>query len=635
MKESQFIKENAQKWAPLEKSLRTLQRRKSSNSSSLAHLGEDYMNLTDDLSYAQTFYKRRSIRLYLNTLASDFYRLVFKHSKSSEENSIVRFWTKDIPSIMYHSRKAYLISFIIFVSAMIIGAFSLSQNASFANEILSEGYVKMTDENIEKGDPMAVYKHEDSWDMFKGIALNNLKVMTFAFLLGLFFGIGTIGALMSNGVMLGVFQYYFYQKGLLWVSFLTIWQHGTVEISCIIIGGGAGLMLGSGYLFPGNYSRLHSLRLQFYKGMKVAIAIMPFIIFAAFVEAYITRHDDMDQVVRLIFILVNAAVIFGYFVYYPYYYGKHYAHLEKPDHSDLAALASTVDEKDILNLGEIFQLTVLKAQKYFSAYGPYILTFVVAVAAALFIQTDWVLEHTISSYSYFSGMVVFDATQAFYNGLRDYFFFLRIGDIEHSGPVMLPVLGFVLAFGQWKMAMRLNNVSIQQSWAKGIAHFAFTTLLLLGMSLGQWFILPLYILLAPIASINLQASLVEGKSYFSCIQSSIRTFRKEIINNIGWAAILAVLATLFGIIVQGQLLNTLLYFANQFLAFEQSGDERIIPIIQFFFTFLTIAIVYVIAQIGYSYSYNTAKENETASILRERIASIPPRKKRYGIDETL
>ncbi len=43
----------------------------------------------------------------------------------------------------------------------------------------------------------------------------------------------------QNGVMLGAFQYFFYERGLLLPSVLTIWIHGTLEISAIVIAGSA------------------------------------------------------------------------------------------------------------------------------------------------------------------------------------------------------------------------------------------------------------------------------------------------------------------------------------------------------------------------------------------------------------
>ena len=72
-------------------------------------------------------------------------------------------------------------------------------------------------------------------NMFLGITINNIRVSLMAFVLGIFLGIGTLFLIMRNAIMLGAFQYFFYDKGVLWESVRTIWIHGTIEISVIII----------------------------------------------------------------------------------------------------------------------------------------------------------------------------------------------------------------------------------------------------------------------------------------------------------------------------------------------------------------------------------------------------------------
>ncbi|MEL7005973.1 MAG: stage II sporulation protein M, partial [Bacteroidota bacterium] len=108
-----------------------------------------------------------------------------------------------------------------------------SDKTSLVN-VLSYRYVDMTLENIEKGDPMGVYSSMSQVSMFFTITFNNVRVSFMAFGGGLFFSIGAGLLLFYNGVMLGTFQQFFYQKGLLVFSFLSIWIHGTIEISSIV-----------------------------------------------------------------------------------------------------------------------------------------------------------------------------------------------------------------------------------------------------------------------------------------------------------------------------------------------------------------------------------------------------------------
>src|SRR5690606_37843425 len=181
---------------------------------------------------------------------------------------------------------------------------------------LGDRYVNMTLENIEKGDPMAVYKSMGTVEMFLYIAFNNIRVSFLAFVAGALFSFGTVFVLFRNGVMLGAFQYFFYQKGLLLTSVLSIWIHGTLEISAIIIAGAAGMVMGNSLLFPGTWSRLESFKRGARRGLKIVAGLVPVFISAAFLEGFVTRHTGMPPWLSISIIGCSAAFILYYFVFY-------------------------------------------------------------------------------------------------------------------------------------------------------------------------------------------------------------------------------------------------------------------------------------------------------------------------------
>jgi uncharacterized membrane protein SpoIIM required for sporulation len=180
----------------------------------------------------------------------------------------------------------------------------------------------MTLENIENGDPMAVYKDDAKGWMFFGIGTNNIRVAFYAFILGILCSVGTVYIMFSNGVMLGVFQYFFYQYGLLGESASIIWLHGTLEISAIIIAGGAGMVLGNSILFPGTYKRIDAVQKAVKDAVKIVVGLIPVFVVAAFIESYITRLTDMPVYLKLTIIGLSALFIIWYFIYYPYLINK-------------------------------------------------------------------------------------------------------------------------------------------------------------------------------------------------------------------------------------------------------------------------------------------------------------------------
>ncbi len=319
MREAAFVKQNKDKWVTFENAL--------SNKTEIAPnlLSDLYIEITDHLSYAKTFYPGSNTEFYLNGIASQAHRQIYKTKKESK-NRIISFWKIEFPTLFYQYQKELLIAFLVFSFFTAVGAFSAANEGDFVRSILGDGYVNMTIENIEKGDPMAVYKQQGEFNMFLGITINNIRVALMAFVYGILLGIGTLMIMLQNGIMLGSFQYFFYDKGLLWESVRTIWIHGTIEISVIIIAGCAGLVLAGGMLFPGTYSRLASFKRGVVDGLKIMLSTVPFFIIAGFLEGFVTRHTEMPDWLAIFIIASSLALILFYYVIYPHQIHKKQLH---------------------------------------------------------------------------------------------------------------------------------------------------------------------------------------------------------------------------------------------------------------------------------------------------------------------
>lgn len=312
MREVAFIKQNKQKWLNFEKAIFGKQLK---NPDELASL---YIQLVNDLSYAQTYYPKSKTILYLNNLAARAFQKIYT-TKREEKNRVVHFWKTEVPQVVYEYRRYVLYSFILFISFVTIGALSAAYDDSFVRLILSDNYVNKTLENIEAGDPVAVYKSGSNWGSFIGITLNNLYVGIQAFIYGVFGGLGTALVMLYNGIMVGAFQYFFYKEGVLWESVRGIWIHGSMEIFAIVIEGAAGLILGASILFPKTFSRLTSFKMGVKNGVKILISTFPFTIAAGFLEGFVTRYSNiMPNWLSVGIILTTLGLISFYYLVYPF-----------------------------------------------------------------------------------------------------------------------------------------------------------------------------------------------------------------------------------------------------------------------------------------------------------------------------
>ncbi|RDC64264.1 stage II sporulation protein M [Adhaeribacter pallidiroseus] len=294
MREAAFIKQNAAKWKLFE----------NQDFRDPDLLADRFIQLTDDLSYARTFYPNSDNTAYLNALAAKVHQAIYKNNRTPG-NRFVQFWHYELPLLFRQYQKQLLFAFIIFSAGAAIGVLSAAFDDTFVRLILGDGYVNQTIANIQKGDPMAIYKQDGQTEMFLEITLNNIRVSFFAFIYGVFLSVGTFWILLRNGIMLGAFQYFFYKQGLLLPSVLTVWIHGTLEISAIVIAGCAGFILGNSILFPKTYSRLDSFKIAARQGLKITVGLVPVFIVAGFLESFVTRHTEMPMALSLFIILTS------------------------------------------------------------------------------------------------------------------------------------------------------------------------------------------------------------------------------------------------------------------------------------------------------------------------------------------
>ena len=306
MREALFLRQNEERW----------HRYETVPAAGPDELAARFVALTDDLAYAQTFYPASPTTAYLNGLAGQLHQRLYKN-KAAGWGRFGQFWRTELPLVVARNRRSLALAALVFGLFAFIGALSAAYDDTFVRVVMGDEYVNKTLENIHRGDPMAVYKGQDEAPMFLAITFNNVKVALLTYATGVTLGWGTLYMLFKNGVMLGAFQYFFYQQHVLRASLLTIWIHGTLEISAIVLAGGAGFVMARGLLFPGTFSRTEAFRRAAREGLKLAVGLVPIFGVAGFLEGFVTRHTEMPVAVSLLIIGASAAFMGWYFGFYP------------------------------------------------------------------------------------------------------------------------------------------------------------------------------------------------------------------------------------------------------------------------------------------------------------------------------
>jgi uncharacterized membrane protein SpoIIM required for sporulation len=317
MREAHFIDKNKKKWLEIESNLKN---RTKINPDILSN---NYIEITNDLAYAQTYYPKSKTKDYLNELALFAHQSLYK-DKKIDQNLLLDFFLYKVPKATFINRKMLLFSFIIFMFFTIIGLISSIYDVNFVRQILGNEYVEMSLTNIKNNDPAAVYKGSSEIGSSIGITINNIKVAFYAFAAGLLFSIGTGYILMQNGIMLGAFHYMFLKEGVLGKAMTGIWIHGTIEISVIIIAGACGFILGNGFMFPGTLSRKENFILKTKEAITILLSTIPLFIIAGFLEGFVSRHYDANIIISLCIIAASAYLIIYYYIIFPLKQAKKY-----------------------------------------------------------------------------------------------------------------------------------------------------------------------------------------------------------------------------------------------------------------------------------------------------------------------
>jgi len=612
MKEKDFVKQKHKKWKELEQLLA----RKESNPDQVAKL---FIQTTEDLSFSRTHYKNRSVRVYLNALASKIFSLLLKQKKTSFLSSFMQFWREELPYIMWTARRDLLVSFLFFLVAVLIGVFSSIVNDDFASEILSEGYVNMTKENIANNDPMAVYKDMHQSKMFLGITTNNIVVALKTYIYGLMAALGTLFIMLYNGIMVGTFQYFFIERGLFWESFLTIWLHGTIEISCIIIAGAAGLVLGKSFIFPNTHSRFQSFLIGVNRSIKIMLGIIPLIILAGAIESFLTRYTDVPDILRLVLIICSFALVLFMFVINPLRKGKSLA--EK--YGKAVPFVPTTKQALVLDTSEI--------KAFFQLIRESILSFSLHLSS--YLKVAFFISCTYGTVILWNMHLTGTKKQAGYTFL----YYIANTIIDYDTSMITPIAGvnalFLLFFISFKKIKKTMTVSKKENHLMTKTNIVW--MLLASMLCNapflidhNFFALLLFMLMMILCSLWGTAVILDGSTIKEGFKKATFVLKSTFFNSIGLNLLLTLFFLLACVIIGFLVVQFYMEVININIPLEGESKELILNFcfVSLFTTALAL-LMPIIIQVN-ALTFYSLLEEKNATFLRQRIAEVFSKKKR-------
>jgi uncharacterized membrane protein SpoIIM required for sporulation len=198
-----------------------------------------------------------------------------------------RLFLVDFPEAVRAHRLHVLVALVVFAVPLVVIGFLSYLDPGF---ILSVQNADVADQYEQMyGDaagPLGRRTAESDWSMFGYYIFHNIGIAFQCFAGGLFFGIGSLFALVVNGVLAGSVAGYVTWLGFGENFYSFVITHGAFELTGIVLAGAAGLALGHAMLAPGRHTRFAALELAARRAIVIVYGMTAMFVIAAALEAF-------------------------------------------------------------------------------------------------------------------------------------------------------------------------------------------------------------------------------------------------------------------------------------------------------------------------------------------------------------
>jgi uncharacterized membrane protein SpoIIM required for sporulation len=287
MSHDNFIDKHKTSWERLEDLLKLL------DSSSLRRLhreevrelGRIYRRTASDLAIARAESRDPRLINYLNSLVIRAHGRIYQ-ANAQGGSRVKAFFTRDFPQAFRRTWRYTAVSFGVFALFSVIGFVGTKYDPEFSELMgVPPAWREM---NIETKTHWWETLNQANQVGASAILTNNIQVTIYTFAFGATFGIGTLYYLAVNGANIASVVALTYGAGFGndLVTFMV--GHGVIELSCIFIAGGAGLLIGSALIMPGDLSRADALKSRGKDAVVLMVGVALLLVIAGTIEGFIS-----------------------------------------------------------------------------------------------------------------------------------------------------------------------------------------------------------------------------------------------------------------------------------------------------------------------------------------------------------
>ena len=305
-----FINERKSNWQRLENLLGLLNRGslRGLHREEVKELGRIYRRTASDLAIARAESRDPRLINYLNSLVIRAHGRIYRADAQGSQR-ILRFFSHDFPQTFRRTWRFTAVAFSVFMLFGLIGFLGTSYDPEFSE--IAGVSPAWREQNIDTKTHWWEELNVSNQQGASFIFTHNIQVTFYTFAFGAMFGVGTLFYMAFNGANIASVLALTFRAGFGSDLLTFMAGHGVIELSCIFIAGGAGLMVGSAMLMPGDLSRGDALKKRGLEAILLMLGIAPILVVAGIIEGFISPAD-INPLIKFSIAALTGVALYSY-----------------------------------------------------------------------------------------------------------------------------------------------------------------------------------------------------------------------------------------------------------------------------------------------------------------------------------
>lgn len=313
MPPDRFITQRKNAWQRLEELLNLLDHSSLGRlrREEVRELGRIYRRTSSDLAIARAESRDPRLVNYLNSLVIRAHGRIYR-ANAHGGKKILHFFTHELPQTFRRTWRFTFVSFFVFFLFAVLSFVATRYDPEFSELVgVDPAFRELA---IETKTHWWESLNESNQKGASEIMTHNIQVTIYTFAFGATFGVGTLFYLAFNGANIASVVALTYRAGFGndLVTFMV--GHGVIELTCIFIAGGAGLLIGTAMIMPGNLTRADALKTRGMEAVRLMLGVAVLLVIAGTIEGFISPMP-IDPRIKYSIAAITGIALYSYLLF--------------------------------------------------------------------------------------------------------------------------------------------------------------------------------------------------------------------------------------------------------------------------------------------------------------------------------